>query len=165
MIISWVRTMLGPLLSTILDWFAAHPGIITAVIVVWMVFYLAGRIQLWRIRLRSVALVVEQSQRELAFDPSMSLAALQEKLLARWQAEFSGWRYWFVPNKYDFWPVKATPKNVLVKMPFTPEWLHAVLTKANITHPAPPPPPPPPRPAPVLPKGQDVKRANVKRKP
>ena len=164
MIISWVRTMLGPL-SAILDWFSAHPGVITAVIVVWLAFYLAGRIQLWRIRLRTTALVVEQSRRELTFDPSMSLAALRDKLLARWQAEFSGWRYLFVPHKYDFWPVKATPGNVLVKMPFSPEWLHQVLTRAGVTHPEPPPPPArPTRPA-SLPKAKDPKRENVKRKP
>jgi len=164
MIISWVRTMLGPL-SAILDWFSAHPGIITAVLVVWFALYIAGRIQLSRIRQRTAALVVEQSRHELAFDPSISLAALREKLLARWQAEFAGWRYLFVPHKYEFWPVKATPGNVLVKMPFTPEWLHELLTKASVAHPEPPPPPAIPKIKPSPPKAKDAKRENVKRKP
>ncbi len=164
MIISWVRTMLGPL-SAILDWFSAHPGLITGILVVWLVLYVAGRIQLSRIRQRSAALVVAQSQHELAFDPSISLAVLRDRLLAQWQAEYAGWRFWFVPHKYEFWPVKATPRNVLVKMPFSPEWLHEVLTKAGVAHPEPPPPlAGPARPAAVPPKAKDPKRTNVKRK-
>ncbi len=152
MIMSWLRSMLGPL-AAVIDFFSAHPEIITIVLAIWMIFYIAGRIQLSRIRQKTVALVVEQGRRELALDPSISLVALREKLLARWQAEFAGWRYLFVPHKYEFWPVKASPKNVLVKMPFSPQWLHDELGRAGLNLPEPEAAPGPA----ALPKGKPGK--------
>ena len=129
MIMAWIRGNLGPL-AAITDFFAAHPEIMTAILALWMVFYAAGRIQVKLIERRTALLVVERSRRLLAVDPQLTLAELREKILPAWLEELKNWKYFFVPHKYDFWPVPATPKNVQVKLPLSTEWLAKIL-KAN----------------------------------
>ncbi len=131
MIMAWIRSMLGPF-GVIMDFFAAHPEILTAILAVWMLLYVAGRIQLKLIEQRTAQLVIERTRRLIAADPAISFAALREKILPEWQEACQGWNYKFVPHKFEFWPVPATPKNVLVKLPLGPEWFATVLKTNGI---------------------------------
>jgi hypothetical protein len=135
MIIGWLRAMLGPL-GVILDFFSAHYEILTVILSLWMLFYAAGHLQVKLIEKRTALLVVDWSQRLLAADPQISLADLHKRILSAWLEEFKNWKYYFVPHKFDFWPVPATSQNVQVKLPLSPEWVAKVLKKNGISLPS-----------------------------
>ena len=131
MIMGWIRSMLGPFV-VVLDFFSAHPELLTAILVLWMLIYAAGLIQLKLIERRTVRLVVDRSQRLVAANPQISLADLRAKLLPLWLEEMKNWNFLFIPHKFDFWPVPVTPKNLQVKLPLSPEWLLKVLNTNGI---------------------------------
>jgi hypothetical protein len=131
MIMGWIRSMLGPL-AVIMDFFSAHPEILTAILAVWMLIYAIGRIQLALIQQKTARLVVELSRSLVAANPQVSLADLREQLLPPWLEELKTWKYLFIPHKYDFWPVPASVKNVQIKFPMPPDWLNRVLKTNGI---------------------------------
>jgi hypothetical protein len=131
MIMSWIRSMLGPFV-VIMDFFSAHPEILTAILTLWMALYVAGRIQLKLIEQRTVRLVVDRSRRLVAANPQISLADLRAYIVPVWLEEIVKWNILFIPHKFDFWPVPVTPKNVQVKLPLSPEWLTNVLKTNGI---------------------------------
>ena len=131
MIMSWIRSMLGPFV-VIMDFFSAHPEILTAILTLWMALYVAGRIQLKLIEQRTVRLVVDRSRRLVAANPQISLADLRAYIVPVWLEEVVKWNILFIPHKFDFWPVPVTPKNVQVKLPLSPEWLTNVLKTNGI---------------------------------
>ncbi len=135
MIMTWIRGNLGPL-AVIMDFFAAHPEILTAILALWMLIYAIGHIQVKMIESRTARLVIERCRLLMAADPQLSLAELREKILPAWLEEYKNWSFYFVPHKYDFWPVPATPKNVLVKLPLSNEWLARVLKRDGIILPS-----------------------------
>ena len=128
---SWIRSMLGPFV-VIMDFFSAHPEILTAILTLWMALYVAGRIQLKLIEQRTVRLVVDRSRRLVAANPQISLADLRAYIVPVWLEEIVKWNILFIPHKFDFWPVPVTPKNVQVKLPLSPEWLTNVLKTNGI---------------------------------
>jgi hypothetical protein len=131
MVMAWIRTMLGPL-SLILDFFKAHPELLTAILLAWLLVNAAGRIQLKIIEDRTILLVTTQSRRLIALYPAISLVDLREKLLPLWNEEVKNWRFLFIPHKFDIWPVSVTPENILLKLPLSSEWLAGVLIKDGI---------------------------------
>ena len=131
MIMSWIRSMLGPFV-VIMDFFSAHPEILTAILTLWMALYVAGRIQLKLIEQRTVRLVVDRSRRLVAANPQISLADLRAYIVPVWLEEIVKWNILFIPHTFDFWPVPVTPKNVQVKLPLSPEWLTNVLKTNGI---------------------------------
>jgi hypothetical protein len=131
MIMGWIRSMLGPF-GVIMDFFAAHPEILTGILALWMLLYAAGRIQLVLIQRRTERLVINRARRLVAENPLLTLAELREAFLPTWQEEVKKWNFLFVPHKFDFWPVPASPKNVLVKFPISPEWLAKALDTNGI---------------------------------
>jgi hypothetical protein len=123
--------MLGPFV-VIMDFFAAHPEFLTAILALWMLFYAAGLIQLKLIERRTARLVIDRSLRLVAANPQISLADLRANILPAWLDEINKWNFLFIPHKFDFWPVPVTPKNVQVKLPLSPEWLAKVLNTNGI---------------------------------
>jgi len=132
MIMAMIRSSLGPLVA-IMDYFAAHPEILTAILTTWMIFYATGHYQMKAIERRTIRFVLERGQILVAANPQITLADFRERILPIWLEEMKEWHYWFIPHKFDFYPVRVTPKSVQAKLPLSPEWLARVLKINGIT--------------------------------
>jgi hypothetical protein len=123
--------MLGPF-NAVLDYFIAHPNTLTLLLTLWLCMYGLGRYQLKRIEAKSTAWLLTRSRALLIADPGLTPPDLYQQLYPLWTEEFKKWRYVYIPNKYDLWPVPASLKNVQAKMPFSVDWIAKVLAKQGV---------------------------------
>jgi hypothetical protein len=131
MIMESIRSALGPLV-VVLDFFAENPNLFLGLMIMWMGVYLAGKIQLVQIESRSVDLLVRYARARAGKDLPASAEQLQREFLPVWREEQANWRRWFIPHRYDFWPVPATPENLITRIPLSPEWVHRKLAVNGI---------------------------------
>jgi hypothetical protein len=131
MVMAWIRSSLGPFV-VIMDFFAAHPEILTGILTFWMVFYAAGHYQMKAIERRTIRFVLERSRILVAANPQITLADLRARIIPPWLEEMKEWHFWFIPHKFDFYPVRVTPTTVQAKLPLSPEWLATVLMTNGI---------------------------------
>jgi hypothetical protein len=62
-------------------------------------------------------------------DPKLSDKKHFERFYPLWESELKKMRYLYIMNKHDLWPVKINPKNVLVKIPLSPEYIREYLAE------------------------------------
>jgi len=132
MFMGWIRSMLGPF-NAVLDYFSKYPEQLTFLLAIWAVVYYAGYLQLKRIEAKTKALVLRESSARLRKQPGTSAQEMYEAVYPLWAAEFKSWKYWYIPHRWDLWPVKPTEENVSDKLPFTTEWLAALLEKNGVS--------------------------------
>lgn len=131
MLIGWIRAMLGPF-NAVLDYFSAHPEALTALLAIWAGVYYIGYLQLKRIEAKTRTLVLKESRLRLQARPGASAQELFEAIYPLWVAEFQGWRFLYIPHRWDLWPVRPTEKNVTAKLALNPEWVADLLAKNGI---------------------------------
>ena len=124
--------MLGPF-NAVLDYFGEHPEQLTILLVIWAVVYFTGYLQLKRIEAKTKKLVLLESSACLQTHPGASTQELYEVVYPLWAAEFKTWKYWYIPHRWDLWPVRPTEKNVNAKLALTVEWLGTFLEKNGVS--------------------------------
>lgn len=123
-----VAQMLGGYGNTLLIFVASNPALLALVLVAWFGVMFAGNLQLRRVERETVQFVVRESARLLAANPTISARQLREALYPIWVAELRRWA-WYVPHRWELWPVVAKPETVQRHFEFTPKWLHQVLSE------------------------------------
>jgi len=129
-----LRSFLGPF-ANVLDFFATRTEWITAFFILYLGMYGIGLIQLNGIRKRTRQLMQAFCKQWLENHPRASDQELFKRFYPAWETEFRTWRYFFIPNKHDLWPVTVTVENVLTKMPLSPEYVHNVLAEIGLREP------------------------------
>lgn len=130
MILEFVKVMLGPF-ARVLDFLLQNPVFTTALLLVWLMIYMAGRVQLRQIEQKTQELVLQLSREYLAQQPHLSATDLYQQIYPHWSQAVPGWGR-FVPHRLDLWPVPATPENVAQKIAFSPRWIAELLKAQNI---------------------------------
>jgi hypothetical protein len=127
-----VRSMLGKSGGALLDWLRSHTGVTTGLLGVLLVTYALGRFQLWRIEQRTAALVLEMSKEWLRQKPNITANGLYRRIYPRWSKAVGQWA-WFIPHRWEIWPVPARAETVRLKMSFSPQWIAALLAKHGLS--------------------------------
>jgi hypothetical protein len=130
MIEAFIRTMLGPL-AFILDWVKANPGYFALIIFAIIALYVAGRIQLHNIKIKTERLIVSLGEQEIKSRPNITINTLYKHIYPSWAQEVRKWGF-FIPHRWDFFPILVTPENVKDRLPFNPEWVSIVLNANDI---------------------------------
>jgi hypothetical protein len=129
-----IRGMLGPSLTPIYDYILVHPQIISVILMIWIILYVLGRYQLTTIERKTKEMVLDLGRKEIARNPHISSSALYKKIYPEWEAELKGkkWGTYFILHRLEFWPVPVKPETVLVKFPFSAEWIEDLLVENQI---------------------------------
>ena len=130
LIVEVVKGMLGPL-APVLDFILDNPAVTSAVFLLWLVVYAAGRIQLRNIEEKTKDLVLQISRAEIARNPQTTSRSLYKTIYPRWSETLPQWGR-FVPHRLDLWPVPVTAQNVTQKITFSPEWIADILREQDI---------------------------------
>lgn len=128
---AFIRSMLGSLGRPVLDFMEGNPAVVTGILAVWLCVFVAGRLQLRRIKHKSVKLVMEMGRELIAGKPHITARGLYKRIYPHWCAALREWA-WFVPHRLDLWPVPVKPETVQQKFSFSPEWIAAVLRQHGI---------------------------------
>jgi hypothetical protein len=129
--LAFLKSLLGNLGRPVLDFMLNNPSLVTAILAVWLSVFVAGRLQLWLIERKSVALIVEMGRELVASKPHITARGLYKRIYPRWSEAVQGWA-WFVPHRLDLWPVPVRPDTVQQKLSFSPEWIAKVLRQHGI---------------------------------
>jgi hypothetical protein len=123
-----VAQMLGGYGNALLVFITSNPALLALVLVAWFGVIFAGNLQLRRVERETVRLVVHESARLMAANPTITARQLHEALYPVWVAELRRWA-WYVPHRWELWPVPAQPETVQRHFEFTPKWLRQVLSE------------------------------------
>ncbi len=131
MIEAFIRGMLGSWGSRLLDLILSHPVIVSGILAAWLGLYLAGRLQLAHIERQTIEMVTRLSREMIARKPHITSRGLYRRIYPRWKEAVREWG-WFIPHRFDLWPVPVRPETVEQKMPFSAQWIAETLTKHGI---------------------------------
>lgn len=125
------RSMLGAWGRAVIDWLQAHPATTAGVLALWLALFFTGKYQLQRLQQRTQELVLENTPILLKQEPGLSAQQLYDLLYPEWRLMLRK-TAWFIPHRWELWPVPATPKRAAQRIDFTPEWLHQHLMANEI---------------------------------
>ncbi|MCS7178527.1 MAG: hypothetical protein RML46_05185 [Anaerolineae bacterium] len=127
-----LRMILGEWVSRLLDFLKAHPDLVTTIFALWLGLFAAGRYQLWRIEQKTTELVLEMARDLIAQKPNMTAQGLYKRIYPRWAESLRRWA-WFVPHRFELWPVPVRPDTVQQKIPFSPQWIAETLRRHGVS--------------------------------
>ncbi len=131
MIRAMLHGMLGDYGDAIVNFMVEHPVAIAVFLGLWMGLILAAKLQLRRIKRETVRFVVREGTLALARNPNLTAAQLFDLLFPRWSVEVSRWA-WFIPHRWELWPVPARLAAIEQKFQFSPAWLEQLLQQQGI---------------------------------
>ncbi len=122
-----LRVILGAL-GPLLDWMIAHQSVVTIAFAVLLGVYALGRYQLGIIARNTEELVIRRFEEFVREESDISPEALYRRIYPEWAESVKKWA-WFVPHRFDLWPVPANERTVKGKIGFSPEWISDVLSR------------------------------------
>ena len=128
-----ISDFLGPFV-VILQYTKTRPGLITVFFAAYLLTFGLGVYQLRGIKKKTYALISEKYNEWKNLEPNLSDKAFLERLMPLWEAKLKEMRYLYIMNKFDLWPVRITPKNVMVKFPLDVDMISEyLLHKEEVT--------------------------------
>ncbi len=128
MVIEFIYMMLGPWSRVALPWLASQSSWIAGLGVVLVVLVGAGEMQLKKNEqyLQKDIVAVAHSLRNQGRD--ILPEDVFEKVQKDWSEQINKLA-WFIPHRWDMWPIPATLPNVKERIGFSPEWVKNVLVQ------------------------------------
>ena len=123
-----ISDFLGPFV-VILQYTKTRTGLIAIFFGSYLLTYALGILQIREIKNKTHQLIKEKYKEWQTSDPKLSDKKLFERFYPLWESELKKMRYLYIMNKHDLWPVKINPKNVLVKIPLSPEYIREYLAE------------------------------------
>ena len=123
-----IGDFLGPFV-VILQYTKTRTGLIAIFFGSYLLTYALGILQIREIKNKTHQLIKEKYKEWQTSDPNLSDKKLFERFYPLWESELKKMRYLYIMNKHDLWPVKINPKNVLVKIPLSPEYIQEYLAE------------------------------------
>jgi len=131
MIESLIKGLLGPSLAPLFDYITTHPSIVAIVLSILVAVYVAGRIQLHNISIKTQGYVLARYKEEIQRKPNITPESLYKLIYPEWTSLIKKWGL-FIPHRLDLWPIPATPDNVKNRIDFNSKWIANVLENKQI---------------------------------
>jgi hypothetical protein len=128
MILEW---MLGTAGIAIVNWLLDNVAIVSVVLAGYLSVYFAGRLQMRHIVKRTETLVLEAAMEMTRKGKRINRSGLYKRLYPEWTESLRSWA-WFIPHRLELLIVPVSVEAVLVKLPFSPEWIDKVLEKNQL---------------------------------
>jgi hypothetical protein len=131
MILELIYGILGPWSRTFVNWSIDHPlpvGLLAAAL---LGIWLSSKYQLNKIEKATKQYSLEASRAELDKNPRIKTDELYDRIFPGW-SEMVLRTAWFVPHRWELWPVPTNPEKVRDQVKFTPEWLEQFLLENGI---------------------------------
>lgn len=122
MILEIIYTMLGPWSRTFVAWTITNPVPIGTFFTAMLAFFATGKWQLKRIEDRTKSMAIEAGREALEENPQITAKKLFEKLRPEWEKMLRE-TAWFIPHRFEIWPIPAAPQAVSERINFNAEWL------------------------------------------
>lgn len=131
MILQMLRWFLGPLF-VILEYFKNRPELLGLVFALYLVILGIGKWHLKKIKTRMDLLILQHGSTWVKENRELTSEQFMERFTPIWEKELNSFRFPFIMNKHDLWPVSVTPDHVQVKLPLTGEYVKDVLAASGI---------------------------------
>lgn len=125
------RSMLGAWSRAVVDWLQAHPATTALALSIWLSLFFAGKYQLHRLQVRTQVWAIENATAVLKQHPGITAQQLYDQLYPDWRQMLRR-TAWFIPHRWELWPLPATPDRAAKRIDFTPQWLRNHLMENGI---------------------------------
>ncbi len=126
MVREMVAQMLGGYGNALFVFLTSSPALLAAFMGLWFAILFIGNLQLRRIENETVRYVIRESAQQMAAHPELSAKQLCNVIYPGWASQVGRWG-WFVPHRWELWPVPVRPETVQRRFQFTPHWLKTIL--------------------------------------
>jgi hypothetical protein len=131
MIRAMIDAILGPWGATALDWALEHSAITGGVLFLWIAALLLGKAQLQRVERKTHAFVLQQAWQLLGREPGLTAHELYDLIYPEWCQWVKGLAF-FIPHRWEMWPVPASPARLRERLGLTPAWLASHLRSHGV---------------------------------
>lgn len=122
-----LRLMLG-IFSPVLDWLIAHQTVVTLLFAFILIVYALGKYQLSIVSRRTEQFVLSRFFEMKSVQPNITPEVFFKATYPEWESLIKTCG-WFIPHKFDLWPVPINGKNVETKIGYSPEWIAALIVR------------------------------------
>ena len=123
--------MIGSWGRAVVEWALANPVTIGMACGAWLALIGSSMLQLKWIKDRTAEMAIHSARAVLEKEPQLPITKLYERFYPIW-SEMVRKTAFFIPHRWEIWPVRATPERVAERMEFSPEWLGAFLWENGI---------------------------------
>jgi hypothetical protein len=123
--------MIGSWGRAVIQWALANPVAVGMACGAWLAVIGSSMLQLKWIKDRTGEMAIHAARAALEKEPQLSIKKLYERFYPVW-TEMVRKTAFFIPHRWEIWPVRATPERVAERMAFSPEWLGEFLWENGI---------------------------------
>jgi hypothetical protein len=115
-------TLIGSWGRAVIQWALANPVTVGLACGAWLAVIGSSKLQLKWLKDRTAEMTISSARIVLEKEPQLQIAKLYERLYPIW-SDMVRKTAFFIPHRWEIWPVPATPKRVAERLEFSPEWL------------------------------------------
>lgn len=123
--------LIGSWGRAIIKWALANPIPVGMACGAWLAVIGASMLQLKWAKDRTAEMSLHLARSVLEKEPVLQINQLYERLYPIW-AEMIRKTTYFIPHRWEIWPIRATPERVAERLEFSPEWLGTYLWEKGI---------------------------------
>jgi hypothetical protein len=105
--------------------------IFTGLAAIWLTFLAAGRLQLKKVKERTVELVLSEAKVELKKNPYLTIDSFYRVIYPKWCQMLKSTAL-FIPHQSELWPMPANPNYVTSRIKFLPNVVGRFLANNKI---------------------------------
>ncbi|MEJ2012686.1 MAG: hypothetical protein P8X64_10770 [Anaerolineales bacterium] len=123
--------LIGSWGRAVIQWALANPVTVGLACGAWLAMIGASKLQLKWLKDRTAELALNSARAVLEKEPQIQVTKLYDRLSPVW-TDMVRKTAFFIPHRWEIWPVPATPKRVAERLDFSPEWLGEYLWENGI---------------------------------
>jgi len=118
--------MIGSWGRAVIKWALANPVLVGLACGAWLAVIGASMLQLKWARERTAEMSLRIARGLLDQEPMLQIDRLYQRLYPAW-SDMVRKTIYFIPHRWEIWPVRATPERVAKRLEFSPQWLGTFL--------------------------------------
>jgi hypothetical protein len=131
MFLEILLSMLGNWARSLILWLSSHPLYLLLVYGAWLLMLGAGKVQLRRNIQFLENSTMSFAQQAINNEGKVNVARVYDLVYCAWKQQIHRLA-WFIPHRWELWPIPARLEVVQQRIGFSPEWVEKVLQKNHI---------------------------------
>lgn len=131
MLLEILLSMLGNWARSLISWLSSNPLYLLLLYGTWLLLWGAGKVQLRRNIQFLENSTLSFAQQSITIEGRVGVDTVYELVYCAWKQQFHRLA-WFIPHRWELWPIPARLEVVQQRIGFSPEWVKTYLQKNNI---------------------------------
>ncbi len=114
-----------------INWFGENPIYLSLICLVWLLLWGAGKIQFHK-NIQYLRDATSSVTKQLISEgKEVNIHIIYQTVYQQWQQRIEHLS-WFIPHRYELWPIPAKIEELKNRIGFSPEWVEEFLTTQDL---------------------------------